>query len=96
MAGVPKIFEAMYEAAQKELISGKKMQSKEISTNLTEGWLAHDLQNLQQQYKEVSMGSYPFAGGTSLVFRSTNYEALEKSYNEMVEILKKIKSNLAN
>lgn len=94
MAGVPKIFECMYEAAQKELTSGKKMQSKEITTNLTEGWLARDLENLQQKYSQVSMGSYPFPSGTSLVFRSTNYDALEKSHNEMVEILAKIKSNL--
>lgn len=93
MAGVPKIFEAMYEAAQKELIGGKKTQSKEITTDLTEGWLAKDLEELQKKYPQVAMGSYPFVSGTSLVFRSIDYVALEKSCAEMVEILAKIKSN---
>jgi len=94
MAGVPKIFEAMYEAAEKELIGGKKTVSQELITDLTEGWIAQDLENLQQQYPQVIMGSYPFAGGTSLVFRSIDYVALEKSYAEMIEIIAKIKSNL--
>lgn len=94
MAGVPQIFEAMYEAAAKELIGGKKTQTKELETELTEGWLARDLENLQQKYPQVTMGSYPFSGGTSLVFRSIDYVALEKSYAEMVEIVAKIKSNL--
>lgn len=93
MAGVPKIFEAMYEAATKELIGGKKTQTKELTTELTEGWLASDLDSLQKQYPQVAMGSYPFVGGTSLVFRSIDYVALEKSYVEMVEIIAKIKSN---
>lgn len=94
MAGVPKIFEAMYEAATKELVGGKKTQSQEISTELTEGFIARDLEDLQKRYPQVTMGSYPFVGGTSLVFRSIDYVALEKSYAEMVEIVAKIKSNL--
>ncbi len=93
MAGVPKIFEAMFAAATKEMIGGKKMLSNEITTSLTEGWIAKDLGNLQKKYPEVVMGSYPFAGGTSLVFRSTEYDLLKNSYNEMVEIVKKIESN---
>ncbi len=93
MAGVPKIFEAMYEAASKELKGGKQMQSKEIVTSLTEGWLAKGLEDLQKKYSQVAMGSYPSASGTSLVFRSIDYGALEKSYLEMIEILAKIESN---
>jgi len=94
MAGVPQIFEAMYAAAEKELVGGKKMQAKEIVTELTEGFIARDLENLQKKYPHVIMGSYPFASGTSLVFRSIDYDALEKSYAEMIEIVAKIKSNL--
>jgi len=93
MAGVPKIFEAMYEAASKELIGGKKTQSQEITTDLTEGYLAYDLEQLQKKYPQVAMGSYPFVSGTSLVFRSIDYVALERSCAEMVEIVAKIKCN---
>lgn len=94
MAGVPKIFEAMYLAAEKELVGGKKIQAKEITTELTEGVIARDLEDLQKKYPQVTMGSYPFVGGTSLVFRSIDYVALEKSCTEMIEIVAKIKSSL--
>ncbi len=92
MAGVPKIFQAMFAAASKELSGGKKVKSKEIRTILTESILAKDLENLQKKYPQVTMGSYPFDGGTSLVFRSNNYELLEESASRMIEILERIKS----
>lgn len=93
MAGVPKIFQAMFEAAKKELVGGKKVKSKEIKISLTESIIALDLENLQIKYSQVSMGSYPFEGGTSLVFRSHNYDDLESSIKEMVELLARIKSD---
>jgi len=92
MAGVPKIFQAMFEAAAKELIGGKKVKSKEVKVTLTESILAKDLENLQNKFPQVTMGSYPFEGGTSLVFRSNDYEVLEESVTEMTEILERIKS----
>ena len=92
MAGVPKIFQAMFEAAKKELEVGKKVKSKEIRISLTESIIAKDLEDLQNKYPQVSMGSYPFDGGTSLVFRSNDYELLEKSVKEMAELLERIKS----
>ena len=82
----------MFEAAKKELEVGKKVKSKEIRISLTESIIAKDLEDLQNQYPEVSMGSYPFDGGTSLVFRSNDYELLEKSVKEMAELLERIKS----
>ena len=48
---------------------------------------------MQKKYSQVSMGSYPFEGGTSLVFRSNNYEDLEKSVQEITELLESIKSD---
>lgn len=92
MAGVPKIFQAMFMAAAKELVAGKKIESREIIASLTESLVAKELADLQQKYPDVAMGSYPFSGGTSLVFRSHNYEALEKSVSEMTELLERIKS----
>jgi len=92
MAGVPKIFQAMFAAASKELSGGKKIKSKEVKTTLTESILAKDLENLQKKYPQVTMGSYPFDGGTSLVFRSNDYQLLEESATGMIEILERIKS----
>jgi molybdenum cofactor synthesis domain-containing protein len=90
MAGVPKIFQVMFEVAKKELKRGKKVESREIKINLTESVIAKDFANLQKKYPQVIMGSYPADGSTSLVFRSTEVETLEKAAEEMKEILKKL------
>ncbi len=92
MAGVPKIFQAMFYAAAKELVGGKKVKSQELKTILTESMLAKEFEDLQKKYPQVVMGSYPFEGGTSLVFRSKEYELLDESVTEMAEILERIKS----
>jgi molybdenum cofactor synthesis domain-containing protein len=90
MAGIPRIFQAMFAAAKTELIGGKKTSSREIQISLTESVIAKDFSDLQKKYSEVSMGSYPFDSGTSLVFRSTNIKLLEEAITEM---LKKIEPN---
>lgn len=94
MAGVPKIFQAMFEAAKKEINGGTKIRSQEIKIALVESLIAKDLTDLQNKYPEISMGSYPFKGGTSLVFRGTNYDLIEQSVHEMVAVLKLIQDDL--
>ena len=93
MAGIPKIFQAMFEVAKSQLKVGEKIKSIEIKINLTESEIAKSLTEMQKRYSEVSMGSYPFDGGTSLVFRSSNYQLLEESSSEMIKILKSIKDD---
>lgn len=93
MAGIPKIFQVMVEKAKKHLIQGKKEISKEIKLNLTESTIADSFTKLQKEYPQVLMGSYPFSGGTALVFRSTNSKILEKSLKQMIAILEKIDPN---
>lgn len=90
MAGIPKIFQAMFAAAKTELIGGNKTNSREIQITLTESIIAKDFSDLQKKYSFVTMGSYPFDGGTSLVFRSTDIKLLEEAISEM---LKKIDPN---
>ena len=93
MAGVPEIFQAMFVAAKKQLSNGNKKISKEIKINLTESIIAKEFSDLQKQYLEVIMGSYPFNGGTSLVFRSENIQILNESYDKMINILINIDNN---
>ncbi len=90
MAGIPKIFQAMFEIAKLQLEVGKKIKAIEIKINLTESAIAKSLTEMQKKYAEVSMGSYPFEGGTSLVFRSIDYNKLEKASTEMIKILQSI------
>jgi len=87
MAGVPKIMQAMFFAAARNLIGGDKIISREIKTNLTESIIAKDLGLLQKKFANVSMGSYPFDGGTSLVFRSIDIELLERVVEKMTKII---------
>lgn len=84
MAGIPKIFQAMFEAAKKQLIGGKKIKAREVVISLTESIIAADFSNLQKKYSDVVMGSYPFEGGTSLVFRSADYDLLDFAIAEML------------
>ncbi len=93
MAGVPKIMRAMFKAAKKELIGGSKILSKELKISLTESIIAKDLEELQKKFPNVSMGSYPFNKGTSLVFRSADIMSLEKSFAKMILIVNSIKKN---
>ena len=90
MAGVPKIMQAMFFAATEVLIGGDKIISKEIKTDFTEGVVAKDLADLQKEFSDVAMGSYPFDGGTSLVFRSSDAKALEIAVAKMQKILSKL------
>lgn len=91
-AGVPKIMQAMFEAAKEYFITGDKVYTKSISAYVTEGDIAKELSDLQSRYAEVEMGSYPFIRnerlGTSLVFRSSNTAKLDDSHEIMLKILK--------
>ena len=83
----------MFEAIKKDLVGGKKIESREIKIDLSECVIAQDFSDLQKNYPSVAMGSYPFEGGTSLVFRSTDCEALESAKSAMEIILKKWKKD---
>ncbi len=91
-AGVPRIMQAMFEAAKEYLIKGDKVYTKSISVYVTEGDIAKELSDLQSRYPEIEMGSYPFIRnerlGTSLVFRSSHTGKLNDSYEIMLKILK--------
>lgn len=88
LAGVPRIFQKMFVNAKSELVGGKKIESREIKIFLSEEIIAKDFADLQKKYPQVAMGSYPFDGGTSLVFRSTDLEVLEKAKSEMEKWIK--------
>lgn len=94
MAGIPEIFQAMYFAATKELKTGKKMISKETRVALVESQIAHDLEELQKEYQDaVAMGSYPFKGGTALVFRGIDEKKVNQAHDRMIKKVKQIDPN---
>ncbi|NBX53140.1 MAG: competence/damage-inducible protein A [Proteobacteria bacterium] len=93
MAGVPKIFQAMFKASINFLKTGEKILSRELKISLTESIIAKDLSNLQLQFPDISMGSYPFEGGTSLVFRGVNSSKLSQALELMIFCINKINKN---
>jgi molybdenum cofactor synthesis domain-containing protein len=93
MAGVPKIMQAMFFAAVSHLRGGDKTISQEIKIDVTESVVAQDLANLQKEFPKISMGSYPFLGGTSLVFRGVDVAILHKAVRKMKDLIFDIKQN---
>lgn len=85
MAGIPKIYKAMFESCKSLLNNGEKIFSHEIIINLTESIIALDLTKIQDQYPNISIGSYPFDGGTSLVFRSIDLQKINEAIKKMID-----------
>ncbi|KKB84030.1 molybdenum cofactor biosynthesis protein [Devosia limi DSM 17137] len=83
MAGVPIIMRAMLEALAPTLQGGKRVLSATIRAAVGEGTVGGPLGELQAQYPDVKMGSYPQMGKdrvmTELVLRSSDPARLEEA-----------------
>ena len=94
MAGIPKIMQGMLEGAKSHLSGGKPVQSDSIDVFMPESFIAEELSNLQDQFKDVEIGSYPFVKdgkyGTSLVMRSINEVKLAKCKSQMQLMIAKL------
>ena len=94
MAGIPAIMQGMLEGARVFLETGKKMSSKSIDVFMPESFVATELSQIQNNYLNVEIGSYPFNKdgkfGTSLVMRSTDVAALDRCEIEVAEMIKKL------
>ncbi|HHY51477.1 MAG TPA: competence/damage-inducible protein A [Alphaproteobacteria bacterium] len=83
MAGVPVIMRAMLEAIAPTLKGGRKVHSVTIRCAVGEGAIGGPLGDLQKQYPDVKMGSYPQMGQsfvmTELVLRSADEARLAEA-----------------
>lgn len=98
MAGVPKIMQAMLDHVLPLLETGKIMQSKTITTNLTEGQVATALTACQEKFPQVDVGSYPFFQkgnfGISLVVRSQDEVELESCAQALLQMLEDLGADM--
>ncbi len=92
MAGVPNIMQAMFDNVLNTLKRGTPILACTVSCELAESEVADTLEDLQNQYPDVEIGSYPFfkAGryGVNISLRSTNKDLLrevEKITTERIE-----------
>ena len=86
-AGVPKIMQGMFSTILHDLVGGIKLKSKTVSSNVGEGLIAKDLEQIEKKFKAVKIGSYPYFKpgnfGTSIVLRS-EYESLLNQASQAV------------
>ena len=94
MAGVPVIFQAMLADLVPTLRGGAPVRSLSIVSDLGEGIVAGGLGEIQQRYRDVDIGSYPYfqAGsfGTTLVLRGVDMSRLELAAGEVRELVRSL------
>ena len=93
MAGVPKIMQAMFlTGVEPKLKKGKITKTKSVKVDRAEGDVAKILETINNEFKLVNIGSYPFfippIVGTNIVFRCTDAKILNKSVKKFCYILK--------
>jgi len=91
LPGVPSILQSMLGGLKNKIVGGDPILSHTISLKTVESEIANLLTNVQNQNKDVEIGSYPFfqAGklGVSIVVRSENQVKINKCNSEILEFV---------
>ena len=81
LPGVPSILKSMVNGLKNRISGGKKILSKTISVSTVESEIAKPLEEIQNKFVNVEIGSYPFFRlgkvGVSIVIRSTESDQIE-------------------
>ena len=98
LPGVPSILKSMLGSLSNKIIGGKKILSRTISLRAVESEIAAPLETIQNKFKKIEIGSYPFFKqgkiGVSIVIRYTKKKEIDDCYKEIVSFLKKIKIHI--
>ena len=93
LPGVPSILKSMTEGLKDKIIGGKKILSKTISVQTVESEIAKSLGTVQDDFKNVEIGSYPFFRlgkiGVSIVIRSTEKKQIDDCYKQIINLIEK-------
>ena len=93
-AGVPKIMQGMFSTILYDLVGGIKLKSKTVSSNVGEGLIAKDLEQIEKKFKTVKIGSYPYFKpgnfGTSIVLRSEYESLLNQASQDVLSVIIKL------
>jgi len=81
MAGIPKIMQGMLEGMYDYLEKGEVVHSRSFDILVGESFFAEKLEEIQQEFHNISIGSYPFSKdgnyGATIVLRSIDNSALD-------------------
>ena len=95
LPGVPSILKSMVEGLKNKIIGGKKILSKTISVNTVESEIAKSLEDIQNEFKNIEIGSYPFFRlgkiGVSIVMRSTEKNQIDDCSKKIISFIQKKK-----
>ena len=89
---VPSILKSMLGDISHKLVGGEPILSQTINLRTVESEIAKSLSMVQNNNKDVDIGSYPFfrAGklGVAIVLRSTNQSQIDKCNLEIINFVK--------
>tara|TARA_B100001996_G_scaffold358008_1_gene322281 strand:+ start:22 stop:774 length:753 start_codon:yes stop_codon:yes gene_type:complete len=92
LPGVPSILKSMLGGLNNVLVGGDPILSKTINLRTYESEIAKSLTNVQDNNKDVEIGSYPFFRqgklGVSLVLRSVDQIQIDKCNSQILEFVK--------
>ena len=91
LPGVPSILKSMLGGLKNEISGGKPIISHTINLRTVESEIAKSLTTVQENNKDVEIGSYPFfrAGkvGVSIVVRSDEQSKIEVCNSQILEFV---------
>ena len=94
MAGIPKIMQGMLEGMYDYLENGDVVHSKSLDIMVGESLFAEDLALIQNNFENVSVGSYPFSRdglyGATIVIRSTQESDLASCESLVKDLIAKL------
>ena len=100
LPGVPSILKSMVEGLKNKIAGGKKILSKTISVNTVESEIAKSLEDVQNKFEDIEIGSYPFFRmgkiGVSIVMRSTEKNQIDDCFKQIISFLEKKKIQITN
>ncbi len=94
LPGVPEIMEIMFLELVKKLKKGKPKLVITINTNLYESKIAFFLKEIQNKYKNSSIGSYPYfnlvakTGGVNIVVSSWEMTSVQPVVDDIINMIK--------
>ena len=95
LPGVPSILKSMLGGLTNRIVGGKPIKSLTISLRTVESEIANSLTKVQNDNKDVEIGSYPFfhAGklGVSIVIRSEDQNKIDVCNSQILEFVNKKK-----
>ena len=100
LPGVPSILKSMLGGLKNKIVGGEPILSHTISLRTVESEIANSLTKVQDQNKDVEIGSYPFfhAGklGVSIVLRSENKSKIDSCNLQIMDFIKEKKIEIVD